>query len=129
MRGIGDQESRKMTAIFVPKNTNSSTDVPVWIILPSIILAGLFLLDILTTQLILNLGGIELNPMMTGIVSSPFLHMLLKIGILLLVITVAIIAEARVKGSGTVLYAVLIIMYTVVLLNNASVLLPHLLTG
>ena len=55
--------------------------------------------------------------------------MLLKIGILLLVITVAIIAEARVKGSGTVLYAVLIIMYTVVLLNNASVLLPHLLTG
>lgn len=118
-----------MTAIFVPKNTNSSTDVPVWIILPSIILAGLFLLDILTTQLILNLGGIELNPMMTGIVSSPFLHMLLKIGILLLVITVAIIAEARVKGSGTVLYAVLIIMYTVVLLNNASVLLPHLLTG
>ncbi len=31
--------------------------------------------------------------------------MLLKIGILLLVITVAIIAEARVKGSGTVLYA------------------------
>jgi hypothetical protein len=129
VRGIGDQESRKMTAIFVPKNTNSSTDVPVWIILPSIILAGLFLLDILTTQLILNLGGIELNPMMTGIVSSPFLHMLLKIGILLLVITVAIIAEARVKGSGTVLYAVLIIMYTVVLLNNASVLLPHLLTG
>jgi hypothetical protein len=129
VRGIGDQESREMTAIFVPKNTNSGTDVPVWIILPSMILAGLFLLDILTTQLILNLGGIELNPMMTGIVSSPFLHMLLKIGILLLVITVAIIAEARVKGSGTVLYAVLIIMYTVVLLNNASVLLPHLLTG
>ncbi|MFZ0005316.1 MAG: DUF5658 family protein [Methanoregula sp.] len=115
-----------MTAIFVPKK--AGTSIPLWIILPSI-LAGLFLLDILTTQLILNLGGMELNPMMSGVVNSPFLHMLLKIGILILVIAVAIIAEARVKGSGTALYAVLIVMYTVVILNNASVILPHLLAG
>lgn len=89
-----------MTAIFVQKEADSVASVPVWIILPSIILAGLFLLDILTTQIILNLGGFELNPMMTGVVNAPFLHMLLKIGILFLVIIVAIIAEARVKGSG-----------------------------
>jgi hypothetical protein len=115
-----------MTAIFVQKNAGSDTGISAWIILPSIVLTGLFLLDILTTQLILKLGGIELNPLMTGVVSSPFLHMLLKIGILLLVITVAIIAEARVKGSGMALYAALIIMYSVIILNNASVLLTLL---
>ena len=102
------------------------------VILFSSILALLFLLDILTTQIILGMGGVELNPLMTGIVTTPLLHVLLKCGILMMVIPVALIAEARVRRSGVMLYAVLIAMYTVININNLAVLLPHMtraLTG
>ncbi|MFY9981712.1 MAG: DUF5658 family protein [Methanoregula sp.] len=118
--------ARSVNLLF-PKNVGPGTGVFVWIILLSLILADLFLLDIFTTQLILNMGGTELNPMMAGVVTMPFLHILLKIGIIICVIPVALNAEARVKGSGMVLYASLIIMYTIVVLNNTTVLLPHIL--
>jgi len=90
------------------------------------ILAFLFLLDITTTQVILGMGGVELNPLMAGMVTFPVLHIILKCGILIMVIPVALIAEERVRGAGIALYAVLIVMYTVVNINNFSVLLPHL---
>lgn len=90
------------------------------------ILAFLFLLDITTTQVILGMGGVELNPLMAGMVTFPVLHIILKCGILMMVIPVALIAEERVRGAGIALYAVLIVMYTVVNINNFSVLLPHL---
>jgi hypothetical protein len=110
-----------------PRNVGLGTGVFTWIILLSLVLADLFLLDILTTQLILNMGGMELNPVMTGIVTTPALHILLKIGIVLCIIPVALNAEVRVKGSGMALYAALIVMYTIVVLNNTSVLIPHIL--
>jgi len=91
------------------------------------ILAFLFLLDILTTQVILRMGGVELNPLMAGVVITPILHVLLKCGILAMVIPVALTAEGRVRGSGRVLYTILIVMYTVVILNNAIILLPQIM--
>ncbi len=42
-----------------PKDVGPGTGVFVWIIFLSLILAVLFLLDILTTQLILGMGGVE----------------------------------------------------------------------
>jgi hypothetical protein len=119
-------EGTARTANFLfPKNVG--TGIFAWIILLSLILADLFLLDIFTTQLILNMGGIELNPLMAGVVTTPLLHIILKIGIVILVIPVALNAEARVKRSGIALYAALIVMYTVVVLNNTTVLFPHIL--
>ena len=119
-------EGTARTANFLfPKNVG--TGIFAWIILLSLILADLFLLDIFTTQLILNMGGIELNPLMAGVVTMPFLHIILKIGIVILVIPVALNAEARVKRSGIALYAALIVMYAVVVLNNTTVLFPHIL--
>ena len=112
--------------VLFPCNVGPGTGVFAWIILLSLVLADLFLLDILTTQLILNLGGIELNPLMIGVVTAPALHILLKIGIVLCTIPIALNAEARVKGSGIALYAALILMYTVVVLNNTSILVPHI---
>ena len=112
--------------VLFPRNVGPGTGVFAWIILLSLILADLFLLDILTTQLILNMGGIELNPLMIGVVTAPALHILLKIGIAFCVIPIALNAEARIKGSGIALYAALIIMYTVVILNNTSILIPHI---
>ncbi len=64
---------------------------------------------------------------MAGVVTIPLLHIILKIGIILLVVPVALIAEARIKGSATALYAALIIMYAIVVLNNTSILLPHII--
>jgi len=113
--------------VLFPRNVGPGTGIFAWIILLSLVLADLFLLDILTTQLILNMGGIELNPLMTGVVTAPVLHILLKIGIVLCVIPIALNAEARVKGSGIALYAALIVMYTFVVLNNTTVLIPRIL--
>jgi hypothetical protein len=109
-----------------PKSGVTDRAVSGWLILFSFVLALLFMLDILSTQLILGMGGVELNPVMAGIVNTPLLHVLIKCGILLMVIPVALIAEARVRGSGVALYAALIAMYTLVIINNAAVLLPHI---
>jgi hypothetical protein len=109
-----------------PKSGGTDRAVSGWLILFSFVLAVLFMMDILSTQIILGMGGVELNPVMAGIVNTPLLHVLIKCGILMMVIPVALIAEARVRGSGVALYAALIAMYTLVIINNAAVLLPHI---
>jgi len=90
------------------------------------ILGTLFLLDIMTTQIILHLGGIELNPFMAGIVTHPALHLIIKTAILLVIFPVSLIAEQRVKGAGVFFYGVLITLYIVVLINNLAVILPRI---
>ena len=110
-----------------PQRGGTERAVSGWLIFFSFILAALFMIDILSTQIILGMGGVELNPVMAGIVNTPLLHVLLKCGILMLVIPVALIAEARVRGSGMALYATLIAMYTVVIINNTAVLFPHII--
>jgi hypothetical protein len=92
----------------------------------SLILAALFLLDILTTQLILWLGGIELNPAMAGIVTSPLVHLVIKAGTLFLITLVSLVAETRVRGSSITFYCILITFYLFVIVNNAFVLIPHI---
>jgi hypothetical protein len=111
-----------------PKSGGTERAVSGWLILFSFVLAILFMIDILSTQIILSMGGVELNPVMAGIVATPLLHLLLKCGILLMVIPVALTAEARVKGSGVALYVALIVIYTAVIINNAAVLLPHIVS-
>lgn len=91
----------------------------------SLILAALFILDIVTTHLILWLGGIELNPVMAGIVTSPLAHTGIKAATLLLIIFVSLIAEANVKGSTIGFYAAIIALYLLVLVNNTLVLVPR----
>ena len=91
----------------------------------SLILAALFILDIVSTHLILWLGGIELNPAMACIVTSPLINTMVKAATLLLIITVSLIAEANVKGSTIGFYAAIIALYIVVLVNNTIVLVPH----
>ena len=113
-------ETARIGELTFPKNGGTDRAVSGWFILFSFVLAVLFMMDILSTQVILSMGGVELNPVMAGIVTTPLLHVLLKCGILIMVIPVALIAESRVRGSGLVLYAALIAMYTVVIINNAA---------
>lgn len=88
------------------------------------ILGILFLLDIVTTEIILALGGVELNPLMAGIVANPALHLGVKAAILLVILLVSLVAEQRVKGSCTAFYCVLIVLYMFVVVNNAFVIIP-----
>jgi hypothetical protein len=91
----------------------------------SLILAALFILDIVTTHLILWLGGMELNPVMAGIVTSPLAHACIKAATLLLIVLVSLIAEANVRGSTIGFYAAIIALYLLVLVNNTLVLVPR----
>ena len=91
-----------------------------------LILGALFLLDIMTTQIILWMGGVELNPLMAGIVANPALHLGIKTGMLLAIFPVSLIAEQQVKGSSAVFYCVLIMWYIFVVINNAFVILPRI---
>lgn len=90
------------------------------------ILAALFALDIITTHVILWLGGIELNPLMAGIVSAPLAHASVKAATLLLIVTVSLIAEANVRESTIGFYAVIITLYLLILVNNTIALVPHI---
>lgn len=109
-----------------PKMGLSGKLTLVHVIIFTSVLSILFLLDILTTQAILRMGGVELNPLMAGVVTTPLMHVTLKCGVLIMIIPVALTAEDRVRGSGIVLYVTLIAMYVVVIINNATVLLPHI---
>jgi hypothetical protein len=97
------------------------------IVLCTLILAGLLLLDILSTDLILRLGGAELNPLMAGIVTNPALHIAIKSALLLLALWVSLTAEVRVRGSGAALYGVLIALYLAIAVNNIGIILPRVL--
>lgn len=90
-----------------------------------LMLGMLFLLDISMTELIIRLGGIELNPAMAGIVANPLLHVAVKACTLLLIIIVALVAETRVKGSAISFYCIIITIYLFVIINNAFVLVPQ----
>jgi hypothetical protein len=92
----------------------------------TLILGSLFLLDIGTTQIILWMGGVELNPLMTGIVTIPTLHLALKSAILLAAALVAVLGERYVRGSSVYLYCILIPLYIFIVVNNFFVILPQL---
>ena len=92
----------------------------------TLILGSLFLLDIGTTHFILWMGGMELNPLMVGIVTKPALHLALKSAILVAVALVALLAERYVQGSSRYLYCILIPLYILIVVNNFLVILPRL---
>jgi len=92
-----------------------------------LILASLFLLDIVTTEIILLMGGVELNPFMVAIVAHPTIHLALKAAILAVIVIVSMVAERQVRGSGVFFYCMLITMYIFVVVNNVFVILPQVL--
>jgi len=92
-----------------------------------LILGSLFLLDIVTTEIILLMGGVELNPFMVAVVAHPTIHLALKAAILAVIVIVALVAERQVRGSGVFFYCMLITMYIFVVVNNMFVILPQVL--
>jgi len=92
-----------------------------------LILASLFLLDIVTTELIIMMGGVELNPFMVSVVANPAVHVAIKAALLLAIVIVSLVAEKQMMGSGVIFYCMLITMYIFVIVNNMFVILPWVL--
>jgi len=120
----GEHEPGRPTADAEYLRTEYETSRRIIILL--FILGTLFLFDIVTTQIILITGGIEMNPLMAGIVAHPILHFIVKILFLLVIFPVSLVAERKVKGSSAFLYWTLITLYVFVDANNAFVIIPHL---
>jgi len=72
--------------------------------------------------MILSLGGHERNPVMVPVAGNLFLHFLPKGLVLFIAGTTARWAEGRIPESGLMMLLVIIGWYSVVILNNTSVL-------
>lgn len=93
-----------------------------------IILGVLLNLDVLTTSLVIRLGGYEMNPLMAGIVGVPMIHLFVKWLVLVFVVLVACFSDRVIKGSGICLMCFIIAWYSVVVANNILT-FEHLLAG
>jgi hypothetical protein len=102
--------------------TLSGLDIRLPLFLGIVILYILFSIDIVTTEAILRLGGVELNRLMTEIVSYPMGHIALKGAVLTLVAGVCVWAEERIARSGIATMAIIIAFYMVVALHNSETL-------
>lgn len=87
----------------------------------SAILAGLLLIDIVTTTMILNRGGTELNPLMAVIVSYPWLHLIIKLIFAIFVVLLAFRAENLKQHSGVVILIAACTIFLVVAIHNIRV--------
>jgi hypothetical protein len=87
-----------------------------------VLLGGLMCFDVISTTLILSLGGVELNPIMAFVVGNPLLHLGLKIFVAGVFVWIAAIGQKKVKGAGYALLCAPVLFYVVVAVNNFSVL-------
>jgi len=89
----------------------------------AIILGGLLFLDILTTTAILNLGGVELNPVMQFVVENPYLHLIVKFIFAGFMIVMVSRAEEIKEHSGALLLIAVCSLFLVVVVHNIQVFL------
>lgn len=89
-----------------------------------ICLAALLVLDIVTTELVIEKGGSELNPIMKFIVSSSVGHALVKALFLTFCIVNALFCERYfMKKSSLIILSSATVFYTFVIINNTIVLI------
>ncbi|WP_048148769.1 DUF5658 family protein [Methanolacinia paynteri] len=85
------------------------------------VFAGLLVIDVFTTTLVLNMGGTELNPLMAGIANQPWLHILIKTLFAIFVVILACRAEHLKQHSGAVILIAACSMFLVVAVHNIRV--------
>lgn len=83
-----------------------------------LVLAGLFVADVATTEYIIQNGGHEENPAMTEIADSLGEHLLLKAGVLAMIAIAVIYSNSVVKNSGSTALIFIIIWYLIVVSHN-----------
>ncbi|MGC9435812.1 MAG: DUF5658 family protein [Methanomicrobiales archaeon] len=82
------------------------------------ILGMLLFLDVLTTTLILDLGGTELNPVMQPVVGNPLIHLGVKVTFAGFVMFIMIRAERMVEYSGAAILTAVCSFFGVVFVHN-----------
>ena len=92
------------------------------------ILGSLFILDILSTEIILRFGGMEQNPAMTGIVQWPFLHLAVKLRFWCLSFSWPGLPKAMLR-IRKIFFIFLIGMYILVIGNNLGIIAMNLLSA
>lgn len=85
------------------------------------VLGGLAALDVATTQVILSLGGRELNPVMTSIASSPALLFMVKAIACVVVLVLTWRSEGLVPGAGRLIAGAGIVTLLAPVLYNLMV--------
>ncbi|GLI45989.1 MAG: hypothetical protein GX965_04535 [Methanoculleus bourgensis] len=91
-----------------------------------VLFAMLLVLDVVTTTRILLLGGVELNPLMRGVVSSVPLHTGVKAIFFAVMVLWAQWWDVRIRNAGIMVLTVLCTWFTFVVVHNISSLVPHL---
>lgn len=84
----------------------------------AVIFGGLLFLDVLTTTIILRMGGSELNPAMQFIVDNPCLHLIVKFIFAGFVIWMVSRAEHMKEYSGAVILLAVCTMFFIVVIHN-----------
>ena len=113
-------EARKMDVYNNTPVYRKSGDASQYLWYGIFILWGLFMMDVITTEVILSFGGYEMNSLMRMVVSSVPLHAALKMAVLSLIAVVAYVSNRITKRSGTVAVTVIIIWYTFVIVHNVT---------
>jgi hypothetical protein len=88
-----------------------------------VFLSVLFSLDVITTSIILKLGGVELNGVMAPVVTSMPLHALLKWAVIVFIIAIARWCDDKVRNAGLLMVAIVIVWYGIVIMNNTAVMM------
>ena len=91
-----------------------------------VLFAVLLLLDVVTTTWILLTGGMELNPLLVGVVSSVPLHTGVKALFFAVMVLWAQWWDVRIRHAGVMVLTVLCTWFTFVVVHNISSLVPHL---
>lgn len=85
------------------------------------VFGGLLFLDVILTTTILNLGGIELNPIMRFVVEYPFIHLIVKFIFAGFVIWMVSRAEQMKEYSGALFLIAVCSLFLIVFIHNIRV--------
>ncbi|MBP2134418.1 hypothetical protein J2128_002384 [Methanomicrobium sp. W14] len=83
-----------------------------------IVLAVLFSLDVATTQFILSNGGYELNIFMKAVAGTEIFHIAVKSAVFAIIAFAVVYSNSRLKNSGTIALAAIILWYAFVFAHN-----------
>lgn len=88
---------------------------------------ALFMMDVITTGVILSAGGYEMNAIMRPFAASPALHTTLKMAVLGLIAAVAYFSDKLTNSYGTVTVTVISAWYILVVSHNIIQMIPAVL--
>ena len=85
---------------------------------------ALFMMDVITTEMILSFGGHEMNGIMTNVVEYPILHTILKMAVLAMLAAIAYLSDRLTDRYGTIAIMAVSAWYILVISHNIIQIAP-----